>query len=77
MEPTHEPESHARDEGRRIRIGGDLLLVKALTGMGDGVAVLETVAAPASPRRLTTSTGPTTRCFMSSRVSSSFVSGTA
>ena len=52
MEPTHEPESHARDEGRRIRIGGDLLLVKALTGMGDGVAVLETVAAPGEPAPL-------------------------
>ena len=52
MEPTREPESYARDEGRRIHIGGDVLLVKALTGMGDGVAVLETVAAPGDPAPL-------------------------
>jgi len=47
-----DPQVHAPDEGRSIRIGGDLLLVKAMTGVEDGVVVLETVAAPGEPAPL-------------------------
>ena len=37
MEPTRQPELLAPGEGRPIRIGGDVLLVKALTGLADGL----------------------------------------
>lgn len=47
-----EPECHAREEGRLLRIGGDVLLVKAMTGIGDGVAVLEASAGPGEPAPL-------------------------
>lgn len=33
MEPKRQPELLAAGEGRPIRIGGDVLLVKALTGI--------------------------------------------
>jgi mannose-6-phosphate isomerase-like protein (cupin superfamily) len=52
MEPTRQPELLASGHGRPIRIGGDVLLVKALTGTTDGVAVLETVAKPGEPAPL-------------------------
>ena len=52
MEPTTQPELLATGDGRPIRIGGDVLLVKALTGITDGVAVLETVAKPGEPAPL-------------------------
>ena len=52
MEPTRQPELLAPDDGRPIRIGGDVLLVKALTGITDGVTVLETVAKPGEPAPL-------------------------
>lgn len=52
MEPTREPELVGSAAGRAIRIGGDVLLVKALTGIGDGVTVLETVAKPGEPAPL-------------------------
>ena len=52
MEPTRQPELLASGEGRPIRIGGDVLLVKALTGTTDGVTVLETVAKPGEPAPL-------------------------
>lgn len=52
MEPSLEPEWHARGEGRPIRIGTDVLLVKALTGLGEGLAVLETSAGPGEPAPL-------------------------
>lgn len=47
-----EPELIVSVEGRAIRIGGDVLLVKALTGIGDGVTVVETVAKPGEPAPL-------------------------
>ena len=46
MEPTTQPELLTPEDGRSIRIGLDVLLVKALTGIADGVPVLETVAKP-------------------------------
>ncbi len=52
MEPTRQPELLASGHGRPIRIGGDVLLVKALTGIADGVTVLETVAKPGEPAPL-------------------------
>lgn len=52
MEPEHHGDVCAAEEGRPIRIGGDVLLVKALTGTDDGVAVIETVAAPGEPAPL-------------------------
>src|SRR5690349_18233430 len=52
MDSILAPEVHPADEGRAIRIGGDLLLVKALTGLDDGVAVLESGAAPGEPAPL-------------------------
>ena len=52
MEPSHEPEVLGPDTGRPIRIAGDTLWVKAMTGTTDGVAVLETVAAPGEPAPL-------------------------
>ncbi len=42
----------AAEEGRPIRIGGDVLLVKALTGLDGGIAVLETVAPAGAPAPL-------------------------
>jgi mannose-6-phosphate isomerase-like protein (cupin superfamily) len=52
MEPELIAELRAAEEGRPIRIGRDVLLVKALTGLDDGLAVLETVAAPGEPAPL-------------------------
>ncbi len=52
MEPTRQPELLASGDGRPIQIGGDVLLVKALTGIADGVTVLETVAKPGEPAPL-------------------------
>ena len=52
MEPELGAQVRSAEEGRPIRIGGDVLLVKALTGLEDGLAVLETVAAPGEPTRV-------------------------
>lgn len=52
MEPTTQPELLTPEVGRSIRIGLDVLLVKALTGIADGVPVLETVAKPGEPAPL-------------------------
>jgi mannose-6-phosphate isomerase-like protein (cupin superfamily) len=52
MDPKHDPEVHGVGAGHQIRIGTDVLFVKALTGIDDGVAVLETVAAPGGPAPL-------------------------
>ncbi len=52
MKPTREPEANGVGEGHPIRIGRDVLFVKALTGLDDGVAVLETVAEPGGPAPL-------------------------
>ena len=52
MEPESERRVYEANEGRSIRIGGDLLLLKAMTGLNDGVAVLETVAQPGEPAPL-------------------------
>ena len=52
MEPRTQPELLGSDDGRPIRIGRDVLLVKALTGIADGVTVLETVAKPGEPAPL-------------------------
>ena len=52
MEPPLEPACHGPGEGQVIRIGGDVLLVKALTAITDGVTVLETVARPGEPAPL-------------------------
>ncbi len=52
MEPELGAQVRSAEEGRPIRIGGDVLLVKALTGLADGLAVLETVAAPGEPAPL-------------------------
>jgi uncharacterized cupin superfamily protein len=52
MDASHDPELHAPGAGRPIHIAGDVLWVKALTGITDGVAVLETVAAPGEPAPL-------------------------
>lgn len=52
MEPVHDPQMFEADKGRPVRIGGDVLYVKALTGTADGVAVLESVAAPGGPAPL-------------------------
>ena len=52
MEPTTRPELLTPVDGRPIRIGRDVLLVKALTGVADGLTVLETVAKPGEPAPL-------------------------
>jgi uncharacterized cupin superfamily protein len=52
MEPERVPGLILAGKGRPLRIGNDLLLVKALTGLDDGVAVLETIAEPGGPAPL-------------------------
>ena len=52
MENEIRPTLTTAEDGRSIRIGSDVLSVRALTGVEDGVVVLETTAAPGEPAPL-------------------------